>query len=67
MKRLDTEVEFEILFIASDIMGAKEITSIFLLILIFLELSIVSVMINFFICDSFILSTALPLHTACVI
>ena len=64
MKRLDTEVEFEILFIASDIIGAKEITSIFLLILIFLELSIVSVMTNFFICDFFILSMALPLNTA---
>ena len=64
MKRLDTEVEFEILFIASDIIGAIEITSIFLLVLIFLELSIVSVMTNFFICDFFIFSTALPLNTA---
>ena len=63
MKRLDTEVEFEILFIASDIIGAMEITSIFLLVLIFLALSIVSVIINFFICDFLILSKALLLNT----
>ena len=67
MKRLETEVEFEILFIASEIIGAIEITSIFLLLVIFLELSIVSVVINFLILEFSILFTASPLKTACVI
>ena len=49
LKRLETDVEFAILFIASEIIGAIEIISIFLLPLIFLELSIVSVVINFLI------------------
>ena len=49
LKRLETDVEFAILFIASEIIGAIEIISIFLLFLIFFVLSIVSVVINFFI------------------
>ena len=48
-KRLETDVEFAILFIASEIIGAKERISIFLLLLIFFELSIVSVVISFLI------------------
>ena len=51
LKRLETDVEFAILFIASEIIGANEIISIFLDPLIFLELSIVSVVINFLICE----------------
>ena len=49
LKRLETDVEFAILFIASEIIGASEIISIFLLFIILFELSIVSVVINFFI------------------
>ena len=49
LKRLETDVEFAILFIASEIIGAIEIISIFLLFAIFFELSIVSVVINFLI------------------
>ena len=64
LKRLETDVEFAILFIASDIIGAIEIISIFLLLLIFLELSMVSVVINFFMFDFSIFSTAKPLKTA---
>ena len=37
LKRLETDVEFAILFIASEIIGAIEIISIFLLFLIFFE------------------------------
>ena len=67
MNKSDTEVEFEILFIASAIRGAIEMTSILLLFFIFKELSIVSVIINFFILDFLIFSAASPLKTACVI
>ena len=67
LKRLETDVEFEILFIASEIIGAREIICIFLLFPIFFELSIVSVVISFLMCDFSILPTAEPLSTACVI
>ena len=40
LKRLETDVEFAILFIASEIIGAIEIISILLLFAIFFELSI---------------------------
>ena len=49
LNKSETDVEFEILFIASEIIGAREIISIFLLFITFLELSIVSVVINFLI------------------
>ena len=64
MNKSDTEVEFDIRFIASAIKGAIDKSSIFLTFLILFELLIVSVMINFFIFDFLILSTAEPLNTA---
>ena len=67
LKRLETDVEFAILFIASEIIGAMEIISIFLLPIVFFELSIVSVVIYFLIWDFSILFIAWPLKTAWVI
>ena len=64
LKRLETDLEFAILLIDSEIIGAIEIISIFLAFPIFFELSIVSVVINFFILDFSIFSTACPLKTA---
>jgi len=49
---------------ASEIIGASEIISIFLLFPTFFELSIVSVVINFLIKDFSILFIASPLNTA---
>ena len=66
LKRLETEVELEIRLIASAIMVAIDITSIFVIFLILFELSMLSVIINFLTEDFFILSTAFPLKTACV-
>ena len=64
MNKSDTEVEFEILFIASAINDEIDNTSILLLFFIFRELSIVSVITNFFIFDFLILLAASPLKTA---
>ena len=66
MNRSDTDVEFDILFIASAIRGAIDNTWILLTFFILLLLSIVSVIINFFILAFLILFTASPLRTACV-
>ncbi len=67
MNKSETDVEFEILLIASAIRGEIDNTSILLLFFIFCELSIVSVIINFFTLDFLILSAASLLRTACVI
>ena len=63
LKRSETEVEFEIRLIASAIKLDIDNTTIFDDILILLELSMVSVKINFLIFELFICSTALPLKT----
>ena len=67
MNKSETDVELEILFIASAIREDIDNTSILLLFFIFWELSIESVIINFFIWDFLIFSAALLLRTACVI
>ena len=51
LNKSETEVEFEILLIASAIKGEIDNTSTLLLPLIFFELSIVFVIISFFIFD----------------
>ena len=48
LNRLETEVELEIRFIASANIEAIDITSIFVIFLIFFKLSIESVVTNFF-------------------
>jgi len=63
LKRSETEVEFEIRLIASAIKLDIDNTTIFDDFLILLELSMVSVKINFLILELFICSTALPLKT----
>ena len=63
LKRSETEVEFEIRLIASAIKFDIDNTTIFDDFLILLELSMVSVKINFLILELFICSTALPLKT----
>ena len=63
MKRSDTDVEFDILFIASPSKLEIDNTSIFLAFFNLFELSIVSVTTKFFICDFLIFSTASPLRT----
>ena len=63
LKRSETEVEFEIRLIASAIKLDIDNTTIFDDFLILLELSMVSVKINFLILELFICSVALPLKT----
>ena len=67
MNKSDTEVEFDIRFIASPNKLEIDNTSIFLTFFTLLELSIVSVITKFFIRDFLIFSTASPLKTPCVI
>ena len=67
LNKSDTDVELEILFIASPIRPEIGKTSIFLAFLILSWLSIVSVITKFLITDFFIFSTASPLKTPCVI
>ena len=67
LNKSDTDVELEILFIASPIRPEIGKTSIFLALLILSWLSIVSVITKFLMTDFFILSTASPLKTPCVI
>ena len=63
LKRSETEVEFEMRLIASAIKLDIDNTTIFDDFLILLELSMVSVKINFLILELFICSVALPLKT----
>ena len=63
LNKSDTDVEFEILFIASPIRPDMGKTSIFLTFLIFYELSIVSVITKFLITEFLIFFTASPLRT----
>ena len=63
LNKSDTEVEFDILLIASPIRPEIGKTSIFLTFLIFSPLSIVSVITKFFITELFIFLTASPLNT----
>ena len=67
LNKSDTDVEFEILFIASPMRPDTGKTSIFLTFLVFATLSIVSVMTKFFITEFLIFITASPLKTPCVI
>ena len=67
LNRSDTEVELEILLIASPIKLEIGKTSIFLALLVFSWISIVSVITKFLMTDFLILSTASPLRTPCVI
>ena len=61
LNKSETDVEFEILFIASPIRPEIGKTSIFLTFLVFATLSIVSVITKFFITEFFILFTATPI------
>ena len=63
LKRSETEVEFEIRLIASAIKFDIDNITILDDFLILLELSIVSVTINFLILELFICLTAFPLKT----
>ena len=63
LNKSDTEVEFDILFIASPIRAEIGKTSIFLAFLVFLLLSIVSVITKFLITEFLIFWTASPLKT----
>ena len=63
LNRSDTDVELEILLIASPIKPEIGKTSIFLAFLVFSSLSIVSVITKFLMTYFFILSTASPLNT----
>ena len=63
LNKSDTDVEFEILFIASPIRPDMGKTSIFLTFLVLATLSIVSVITKFFITEFFIFFTASPLKT----
>ena len=63
LNKSDTDVEFEILLIASANRLDMVNTSIFLAFFILSELSIVSVITNFFILYFLILLTASPLKT----
>ena len=67
LNKSDTDVELEILLIASPISAEIGKTSIFLTFLILSWLSIVSVTTSFLITDFLILSTASPLKTPWVI
>ena len=63
LNKSDTDVELEILFIASPIRPEIDKTSMFLAFLVLFSLSIVSVITKFFITDLFIFFTASPLNT----
>ena len=63
LNKSDTDVEFEILLIASPMRPEIDKTSIFLTFLVFEMLSMVSVITKFFITESFIFLTASPLKT----
>ena len=63
LKKSETDVEFEILFIASPIRPDIGKTSIFLTFLVFPLLSIVSVITKFLITELLIFFTASPLKT----
>ena len=63
LNKSETEVELEILFIASPIRPEMGKTSIFLTFLVFPPLSIVSVITKFLITDCLIFFTASPLNT----
>ena len=67
LNKSDTDVEFEILFIASPIRLEIGKTSIFLTFLVFWPLSIVSVMTKLLITEFFIFLTASPVNTPWVI
>ena len=67
LNKSETEVELEILLIASPIRLEIDKTSIFLTFLIFSLLSIVSVITKFLIKEFLIFLTASPLNTPCVI
>src|SRR5210317_66474 len=63
LNKSDTEVELDILLIASPINPEIDKTSIFLALLTFSKLSIVSVITKFLITEFFIFFTASPLST----
>ena len=63
LNKSETEVELEILFIASPIRPEIGKTSIFLTFFVFSPLSIVSVITKFLITEFFIFLTASPLKT----
>ena len=63
LNKSETDVELEILFIASAIRPEIGKTSMFLTFLVFSTLSIVSVMTKFLITEFFIYLTASPLKT----
>ena len=67
LNKSDTEVEFEILLIASPIRPEIGKTSIFLTFFVLTLLSIVSVITRFFITEFLIFLTASPLKTPWVI
>ena len=67
LNKSETEVELEILLIASPIRPEIGKTSIFLTFLVLSTLSIVSVITKFLITEFLILLTASPLNTPCVI
>ena len=67
LNKSETEVELEILFIASPIKVEIGKTSIFFIFLVFSPLSIVSVITKFLITDFWIFLTASPLKTPWVI
>ena len=67
MNRSETDVELDIRLIASPIKFAIDNTSILLILLVFPELSIVSVITNFLIEEFLIFLTASPLNSPCVI
>ena len=66
LNKSDTEVEFEILLIASPISPEIGKTSIFFTFFVLAMLSIVSVMTKFFMTEFLIFLTASPLSTPCV-
>ena len=63
LNKSDTEVELDILFIASPIRPEIGKTSIFLTFFVFSPLSIVSVITKFLITEFYIVLTASPLKT----
>ena len=63
LNKSDTDVEFEILLIASPMRAEIDKTSIFLTFLVFEMLSMVSVITKFFITEFFIFFTASTLKT----
>ena len=67
LNKSDTDVELDILFIASPIKPEIGKTSIFLTFLVFSPLSIVSVITKFLITEFLIFFTASPLRTPWVI